>query len=226
MNDMPTFITLSRNARDITGQRFGRLTALGPVELGPRGGVRWLYQCECGKTTVTYAISKKKPESQSCGCLRNELARARATTHGKTGTRLYKTWHGMITRCHTLNDQAYHHYGGRGIKVCDLWRESFEEFEWHVAQLPYFNEEGRSLDRINNNGDYEPGNVQWATAAEQKRNTRRTVMLTYNGKTQCLVDWARELGTVKGTLQRRLKAGWSVEDTLGTPISPRTNRGL
>lgn len=217
MSDMPAFITLHPYAKDIAGQRFGRLTALGPVELGPRGGVRWLYQCECGKTTVTYVLNERT-NSRSCGCLRDEMASIRARTHGKTGTRLYKTWHGMITRCHTPNDQAYHHYGARGIKVCDLWRESFEEFEWYVAQLPHFDEKGYSLDRINNDRDYEPDNVQWATTKEQARNRRSNRLLTYNGKTQCLQDWARELGTGKNTLQGRLKAGWSVEDTLGTPI--------
>ena len=120
----------------------------------------------------------------------------------------------MISRCHCVSQSRYADYGGRGIQVCERWRNSFESF---VADLPPRPSERHSLDRIDNNGNYEPGNVRWATAAEQARNRRDSRLLTLGSETLTLTDWTRRLGLSRGTIQRRLRAGWSDERTLSTP---------
>jgi hypothetical protein len=146
-------------------------------------------------------------------------------THGKTHTRLYGVWRGMVGRCCRATDQAYQKYGGRGITLYPQWRDSFEDFEFYVAQLPHFDEAGYTLDRIKNNGNYEPGNVRWATQSEQSRNRETNHLVTHNGRTQCITAWASEFGMRKNTLQRRLSVGWSVEDALTTPVRPKARNG-
>ncbi|HEY9737554.1 MAG TPA: hypothetical protein V6D06_14770 [Trichocoleus sp.] len=121
----------------------------------------------------------------------------------------------MKSRCHNPNNAAYDRYGGRGIVVCDRWRESFENFYADMGPRP---SEQHSIDRINNDGNYEPGNCRWATDKQQSRNTRRNRLLTYNGETLFLDEWAERLSISKHTLQTRLWRGWSVEEAFETPI--------
>jgi hypothetical protein len=123
----------------------------------------------------------------------------------------------MNTRCSNANHSAYSHYGARGITVYPQWRTSFEDFEFYVTQLPHCEDRGYTLDRIDNNGNYEPGNLRWATQSEQLSNTRRTHLITYNGKTQCVAAWCKEFGMSHATVSRRLSAGWSAEMALTTP---------
>lgn len=139
-------------------------------------------------------------------------------THGKSGTAVYKQWILMVRRCHAPESDNYKYYGARGIAVCSLWRESLEEYEFYIAQLPHYGEAGYSLDRIDNDGNYEPGNVRFSTMSEQLRNTRRTRLFTFAGKTQCVTAWSEELGIPVTTLYQRLTSGWSVEEMFSTPI--------
>lgn len=142
-----------------------------------------------------------------------------AKTHGKSGTKLYFIWIEMRRRCRSENHPKYHLYGGRGITVCKEW-QSFELFyEWSLS-TGYI--EGLSIDRIDNNGIYEPNNCRWVTQLEQNNNTRRTNKFTYKGKTQSLADWARELNLNYHTLRSRHRIGWSIEEILETPMEGRT----
>jgi hypothetical protein len=129
-------------------------------------------------------------------------------------TRTYRIWAGIKTRCLNQNDPNYPRYGSRGITVCDEWRQSFESFRDYVSRLPNFDNEDYSLDRINNDGNYEPGNVRWATDKEQCRNMRVNHLVTYNGKTQCVADWADEIGLKSEMIFNRLKLGWTIERAL------------
>lgn len=134
--------------------------------------------------------------------------------HGMIKTHEYQSWGSMVTRCTNPKCRYWSHYGGRGIKICDRWLSSFLDFLEDMGKCP----EGHSLDRINNDGNYEPSNCRWATRAQQSRNTRQNVMLTFNGKTQCLTDWAEEIGMPFKCLHRRIsRLGWSVERALTEP---------
>lgn len=218
----PSFITLSRNAKDITGQRFGRLVALGPVAIDK--WVKWLCQCDCGNTAVVsgHDLRRAKTESRSCekscGCLSREIFAQKLRTHGMTGKRIYRIWRGVIGRCTNPNIHNYADYGGRGITIYVEWRKSFEAFQEYVSKLPHYDEEDYTLDRIDNNGNYEPGNVRWATRSEQNRNKRDTRLLTFNGKTQCVASWATELGVNADILYRRLRRGWDAVAVLSGPF--------
>lgn len=213
----PQFITLSGYAKNITGQRFGRLVALGPIGRSSDRKIIWLCRCDCGNTCTPTGKSLRSGNTKSCGCLRDESARARFTKHGYTMHPLYGTWRKMISRCHALGEDSFSNYGARGIEVCAEWRDSFESFCDYVSQLSHYSTDGYTLDRIDNDGNYEPGNVQWATHMEQLRNTRRNRFYTWNGITKCLTDWANEYGISRRALVQRLDRGLDFYDALTTP---------
>lgn len=124
----------------------------------------------------------------------------------------------MIDRCTLPLNDNYENYGARGIHICDEWVRDFQAFYDYVSQLPKFDMDGMSLDRIDTDGNYEPGNMRWATMKEQQRNRRNNHLITYQGKTQCCQAWADELGIGRSTIQYRLKKGWTVEAALTTPV--------
>lgn len=224
----PTFITLSSRNKDITGQRFGRLVALGPVALD--SCVRWLCQCDCGNTAVVsgHELRRRETESRSrtksCGCLRREASAQRLRTHGMWGKRIYGIWRGIIDRCTNPNIHNFADYGGRGVIICEEWRHDFQAFHAYVSRLPNYAKKGFSIDRVDNEGSYVPGNVRWATQAEQNRNRRISRMITYQGKTQCLQAWEEEQGFRKGTLQQRLDRGWATERAMTQTVSRNGRR--
>lgn len=157
----------------VVGDRFTKLVAAQFICRDFAGAQYWLCNCDCGGQTVARGHSLQRGDYKSCGCLKAELVRglgARNRTHGVTGTSIYLAWKSMITRCYYQKYSGYKNYGGRGITVCDRWRTSFENFLADVGQKPTAQ---HSLDRINNDGHYEPSNVRWATRTEQNRNTRR-----------------------------------------------------
>lgn len=169
-------------AIDLTGQKFGRLTVLNKAQSKkfPCGQAmsQYLCECDCGQQIVVLVSNLKSGHTKSCGCLQKQLVAERSVTHGMSTTSLYGVWNTMRQRCTNPNNRKYANYGGRGITVCDDWLNSFDSFYAHVSKLPHFDEEGYSLDRINNNGHYEPNNVRWATDKEQqnnKRNNRKAV---------------------------------------------------
>lgn len=196
-------------ALDISGQRYGALVALRFHDmLGIKR--RWWVRCDCGAEKAVCQSELRSGKTKSCGCLRRQIQISANMTHGYNRARkpapIYRTWCLMLGRCRNKKLPEFKNYGGRGIKVCDRWHR-FENFLADMGEKPG----GLTLDRIDNNGDYEPGNCRWATRKQQTRNTRRNLMLTYAGKTMCLADWASELGINRGTLWSRIKMGWSLE---------------
>lgn len=137
--------------------------------------------------------------------------------HGLSGSPEYRLWNGMKQRCHSPHARHYAYYGGRGIAVCQEWRDSFLAFYQHVGPRPT---DKHQLDRIDNDGDYEPGNVRWVLPAKQQRNRRSTHLLTYDGVTLCVTDWAERVGMSRAALDFRLRAGWTLEQALTTPMQP------
>ena len=188
------------------GQRFGRLVVLAFGKKGRRV-VHAVCRCDCGNLTASAITNLKRGRARSCGCYREErhaeLFRAIKTTHGLSGTRLYSVWRGMMTRCYDATHAHYDSYGGRGIQVCQRWRDpsTFSE-DLSASYKP-----GLTLDRIDNNGDYEPSNCRWATHVEQCQNKRTNVRVTFNGVSHTLSEWARIAGVNPTTIKRRAKRG-------------------
>jgi len=213
--------------RNRVGERFGRLTVVGPHARRENGGqmrTYWRCRCDCGNYVEVFVGSLTEGLTQSCGCYRDEVSGARfkdwneRRSTGHCREPLYGTWTSMVSRCHSENDQAYCYYGARGISVCARWRESFEAFRDDMGPRP----SGRTLDRVNNDGDYTRENCRWATTQEQHRNRRGLCLLTFQGKTQTITEWAAEVGIPRVTLYGRRRRGWSVERTLTEP--PRRYR--
>lgn len=203
---------------DQSGKVYGRWTLVKRVEDRHRR-VHYLCRCECGTEKVIQLLSLVRGASSSCGCYNSEVASARAT-HGMSRTRIYSTWKGMLERCYNEKSQSYYLYGGRGIKVCNRWRNDVTAFLADMGEPP----EDTSLDRIDNNGDYTPENCRWATIDVQCNNTRRNVYLTHDGETKTIAEWARHKGMGKNSLLSRLRLGWSVEDALTVPVAKRKPR--
>lgn len=189
---------------DLQGQRFGHLIVL--TSDRRRGRKAWLCQCECGNRTVVITADLNSGNIKGCGCL--------VRLHGMSKTRAHRTWRLMLTRCFNSHERSWKLYGGRGIKVCDRWKQSFLNFYGDMGDPP----PGMSIDRINNDGNYEPENCRWATAKEQARNKSSSRLLSYGGKTQSMAAWAEERGIRLGTLHARLVRGWSVERAINVPI--------
>ena len=153
----------------LKGQRFGRLMVIEESGRAAEGTVLWICKCECGNFTIVRGRSLKKGNTKSCGCLRKDTVRKRSITHGLRKHPLYPVWNDMLHRCYNEKSKGYRNYGGRGIKVCDKWRNSVKNFIEDM--YPSF-KSGLSIDRVNNDGNYESDNCRWATQSQQNLNKR------------------------------------------------------
>jgi len=218
LNSTTTFLLkpTHKNFRDLEGQTFGRLTVIHFAgRKGTRNQPHWMCRCECSTVRLIMTELLLSGHSKSCGCLRYERVAIKNSTHGMSRTPEYKIWRNMLTRCLNEDDPHYVYYGKRGITVCDSWR-TFENFYADMGDRPT---PTHSIDRINNDGNYEPSNCRWATKREQANNRRVTKIITFKGQSKSVSDWAREVNLEPSTLMTRLgKYGWTIEKALTTPL--------
>lgn len=199
---------------DLTGLRFGKLKVISRSET--RKGLRyWKCKCDCGNYTNVSSTNLKYGGILSCGCFYTE----RLKTHGLSDTRLYRIYSGMKTRCYNPNTKAYHHYGGRGISICDEWlgENGFMNFYDWAMENGY--SDNLSIDRIDVNGNYEPNNCRWATQETQTRNKRNNLIIEYKGVSKTLVEWSEEIGISYSILNDRITMlGWDTKKAFTTPV--------
>jgi hypothetical protein len=161
---------MSQTLENLIGKTYGRLTVVDYAERAADTHARWLCKCQCGNETIVRNNNIKRGIVKSCGCLASELTSERSKVHGMTKTNVYRQWKVMRQRCYLPTNISYKNYGARGITVCDEWKNNFEAYYSYVSKLPNFRKKGYSIDRIDNDGNYEPGNLRYATAKQQRDN--------------------------------------------------------
>ena len=203
--------------QDLINVKFGKLTIKEKSGVSKGRHIIYKCECECGNKKEILGIHLKSGKILSCGCYRKEINSKIHTKHGhnRIGKRTseYTTWADMIRRCNNPNDEFYYLYGGRGIKVCDEWK-NFENFLKDMTQKP----KNHSIERIDRNGDYCPENCIWANNNVQANNKSNNIFIEHQGKTQTLKQWSIELNLPYEALRARLKRGWTEEKTLSTPL--------
>lgn len=205
--------------KDMTGMRFGKLVVTHQHAKSKDGAI-WHCVCDCGETRNVAGTGLRAGRNKSCGCASPRFSKERLTTHGMSKTRTYKIWAHMLQRCSNQKSDRYKDYGGRGIKVCDEWLV-FDNFLSDMGEC----KDSFSIDRIDNDGDYEPLNCRWADAFTQCNNTRKNRFLTSNGKTMTIANWARELKVKPNSIVSRLRKGWSDSDAVSKNIDRLTRLG-
>lgn len=199
---------MGRPALDIIGLTFGRLTVLHRTMPNKyKNQANFLCRCACGNLHEVVGSVLKRGGALSCGCL------VRDGTHGLTYHPLYNTWIAMIDRCYDPANPSYANYGGRGIAVCDEWRDNpagLQRFIYDMGTRP----KGTSVDRIDGNGHYHKENCRWATPKQQAMNARTTHVISYGGRTGSLTDWSKWTGLGLTTIRGRLAAGQTLESAL------------
>jgi len=203
-----------------SGERFHRLVVVERLGSYPEGSSKWLFKCDCGKDVVARGVDVRREKQKSCGCHKDEQTTARNRANAIHGMHLsaeFRTWVDMLRRCHQPVYSGFSDWGGRGIKVCVRWH-TFANFFADMGRRP---SKFHSIDRINNDGDYEPGNCRWATKKEQSRNRRNSVFVFYAGREMPLGDACELAGLRWGTVWRRIKKlGWPVSEAF-IPLQKR-----
>lgn len=203
--------------KDLTGQKFGKLTAIKRVDdyilKNGRHKIMWLCKCDCGNESIVRGEDLRSGHTKTCGCSWGQY-------HGKSHEKIYKTWKSMKERCGNPNSKSYKIYGAEGKRVCSEWLHDFQAFyDWSMTN-GY--KDNLTIERIDGNKGYSPDNCKWATRTEQMNNIRNNKHLTYNGKTQTRAQWAREMNINYNTLIYRLdELKWDVEKALITPTKKR-----
>jgi hypothetical protein len=203
-----------RKLINLIGKNFGELVVL--ARSGNKGSnTYWLCQCNCGQSLSVASHSLRSGATRSCGCMKSKFISESNTIHGKWSSPEYKIYNSMIQRCNNPKNAFYYRYGGRGIRCCDSWRESFSNFFKDIGPRP---SDKHSIDRIDNNGHYDINNCRWSTSKVQHNNTSRNRMLTFQETTDTLANWAQLYKMKWATLDGRLKRGWTVEKSLTTTV--------
>jgi hypothetical protein len=221
------FIVVSKVNKETTmkkvemiGKEFGKWTVLEEVE--KRNNKRaFMCRCDCGKKYVVMGDNLRNGTSVWCMSCSSKIKGTKHNTHGMTYTRVFKIWAGMVQRCTKPYHIAYKSYGAKGVKVCPEWENSFEVFLKDMGEPPT---EDHQIDRINNNGNYEPGNCRWASRKVQQNNRSNNVLITFKGETHSIAEWSKLVGIGETTLHWRMKAGWSHEKVLSTPTGVRIRK--
>jgi hypothetical protein len=210
MPEQPT--RLPAKVQAMIGQRYGRWTVVRALPL-PADHYNYSVwcRCDCGTEKAVQVNNLRSGKSTGCYCWKQ-----RPHKHGGTGTREYKSWKSMRSRCLHRTNKQFPDYGGRGITICQRWLDSFAHFLADMGSAP---SRQHSIDRINNDGPYSPENCRWATAAQQNRNTRNNRYLEFQGKRMILTDWATALGVPYKRIHDRLRHGWTVEEALTLPVA-------
>lgn len=200
---------------DLTNKRFGRLFVVERAD-NVNNSTAWVCRCDCGKTKVIQGTLLKKGLARSCGCLRKEIARERATRHSLCGTKLYTTYHNMKKRCYNSRCDHYKWYGEEGKHICDEWlgEKGFDEFsKWALANGYSDN---LTIDRIDNNKGYSPDNCRWISAKQNNRNRRSNHNITIKGVTKTISEWCEYLNVPEARVRSRIALGWDEERALTT----------
>lgn len=205
----------------IESQRYGKLVAFNKIYACSLWGKDkqpkpwWECTCDCGNYLTVRQESLRSGNTKSCGCIHKQVFMQIITKHGEIArnngaeTKIYRTWKSIKSRCYNPNTIRYKYYGGKGVRVCDRWLDSFELFKKDMGLPPT---EVHSIDRIDSNGDYCPENCRWATPKQQRINNSMVNLIEYNGKTQTLTEWSQELGINRSTLSGRInRYGWTTE---------------
>jgi hypothetical protein len=200
---------------DLTGHVFGKLTVINESDHDP-GRVIWLCKCECGLNVNVSTGSLRSGNTLSCGCLRKQLVAKMNWKHGGSRTgrreRLNQIWQRMKQRCRDHNSSDYERYGGRGIRVCEEWKFDYSNFRSWALSHGYA--DNLTIDRIDNDGNYEPGNCRWISNSKQARNKSTNHPITYKDETKTLAEWSEITGLESSLIRYRLKIGWTIEDAL------------
>ncbi len=206
---------------DMTGRRFGRLVVTGLSPYRTKSGkILWIAKCDCGGEKITQPSNLRCGDTQSCGCIKRELMVARNFIHGESRSPEFRSWAAMLSRCTNERLREYPQYGGRGIAVCDRWRE-FANFLTDMGRRPTAK---HTLERLNVNGNYEPDNCSWATQAEQLRNMRRNIYVEINGQMMCVADAAKIRGIPLPSVYSRIrKLGWDPQAAIDAPRRGKNN---
>ena len=202
--------------KDISGQKFGRVTVISYSHTNEDKKACWNSVCDCGKKFVVSGKNLRNGNTKSCGCYAVEVTIKNSTTHGECiggKTPEYYIWIAMKDRCLNSNNKSYKRYGGRGITVCDKWKNSYAAFLKDMGNKPTPN---HSIERVDNFKGYSPDNCIWATDKQQMNNTRVNRILTYKGESLTVAQWSDKLGIKQVTLNMRLFRGWDVKRTLTT----------
>lgn len=200
--------------QNLVGQTFNRLTVLKHAGQDRFGKTCWKCRCLCGNLSTVNGSQLVRGKIKSCGCFHKERVSEVRKTHGLSKSNEYRTWSSILRRCYNPNTKDYPNYGGRGIRVCSRWKNSFENFLKDMGNRP----SGMTIERKNNDRNYSPENCRWIVKKYQNRNTRVTVWLTFRGRRLPLVQWAEELSIQSSTLRKRLYDGWTIRRTLTTPL--------
>lgn len=215
--------------KDRIGQRNGKLTVI-EFYKKENNNIFWKCKCDCGKEIIVKSKLLKERGVKSCGCLYKETRYTNNLKHGMYKTRIYKTWLNMKSRCNTPSASKYYLYGGKGIKVCEEWKNDFISFYNWAIDNGY--RDDLTIDRINPDGNYEPNNCRWATYKEQNSHLSgdtpkqfAPVFIEYKGQKLNLKDWAKEININYKTLLARYERGWSIERMLETPTIKKIKRG-